>query len=148
MDWFKDLKSQIDIEPSAQERMFEILNMTKNHYSSENLGKNAKGKPCYFSRDTETLCAIGMLLNEEDLFYIVGNKLNNSPINEIIMHCAERGHSLTSDIFELPNIFLVEIQAFHDKSSLWGKNGLNDAGKEKFNRIKQLISNNTYENVG
>ena len=104
----------------------EILEETANFYNSNN-----RGEYKYLTSDGKT-CAVGRCLIDPKVFmkeYI--GSIDSDYAKEILEDNLKeeyRGHS---------NSFWLDLQMFHDNSSLWEENGMSENGITYYNNLKK-----------
>lgn len=122
---------------TIKEKQLDFLNDTISHYNSSN--RSLIGSFCsYLPQTNKSLgCAIGRHVPDKELckeFDKIGSVNQNKVFNR-----------LPSELKELGQIFLREIQILHDNANNWNETGLTPYGKDKEIYIKEKFE--IYDNI-
>ena len=116
-----------------QEKQLAFLEETINHFNINNRGYNINISACSYSAG----CAIGRNLDIELCKLLDNHECGDSGIenNEIF-------ELIPTNLQELTQKFLIEIQVLHDSKSSWDENGLSEIGKMNVQSIKKQFKLN------
>lgn len=123
---------------TLQQKQLAFLEDTVNFYNSENRVLAHNGACIYSSTVKSPGCAIGRHLSK-DLArdFDVQKIMFNDRTDDLFVEYFEK---LPTEIKELGDVFLGEIQALHDGGFNWNKDGISETGKIEIERIKKSFN--------
>lgn len=109
---------------TLQQKQFDFLNDTINHFNSNNRGIDQYTKQCSYKNG----CAIGRHLSKKLV----------KTIKNYVVDDNEVYNKLPRKLKELTKEFLMDVQNLHDTEENWNEKGLSQRGKDKVNVIKAI----------
>ena len=128
---------------NKQQQMQEILRYTVDYYREDPEGRRAVANngECVYTTDQGNHCAIGRHFRPE----FQTTMFEQNADTNICMLDRELDYYLVSGVIGLGDDFWATLQEIHDRCTNWNKEGLTDAGKERYVAMQDRIARGEYD---